>query len=213
MRKTDGNLLRRATQCPLGWYVRPRPMMMKQIIGRDSTQKSLDIYVVVPRRKPAIEQVINVYINRIRITNVEVITDGVIVCGEFDVKILYAACMPSQPVHAVGIRCVRFSTGIDIPGARCGMDANAGVRLEYADCDCYRYGRDYWYKYKDYHNHSYYGFWNKNRGKKGCGYHHKEKCTRRCNLSVGLEVTASVFADREIFVHGHGGLPPVKPKG
>jgi len=124
----------------------PKTLCVQQVLGEKSTQESIDIHVVVPRRKPAIEQIIDVFIKRLRITDVNVVPDKVIVRGDFEMKAIYVACLPRQPVHAVEVQHVRFSTFADIPGARRCMEADANVMVEFVDYDCDKHSRAHWYK-------------------------------------------------------------------
>lgn len=135
-------------KCVLG-VSGPSPMLVNQIIGVGETQKSLDIHLKVPRRKPAIEQIIDVFVKRPCITNVEVLTGKVIVRGYFEAKTMYVACLPSQPVHAVEARRIRFTAEVPICNARCGMDADASVFIEYVDYECDHHCRAYWHKQWD----------------------------------------------------------------
>nr|WP_092074112.1 DUF3794 domain-containing protein [Dendrosporobacter quercicolus]NSL47756.1 DUF3794 domain-containing protein [Dendrosporobacter quercicolus DSM 1736]SDM77845.1 protein of unknown function [Dendrosporobacter quercicolus] len=133
------------TKClpPLG----PQKVVMRQVIGECTKQKSIDVHMCVPRRKPGIEQIIDVFVKKVRISSVEIITDRVIVRGHFEVKAIYVACLPAQPVHAIEIRRVRFSVAVPIYGARRGMDAEANVFVEYVDYDCVDKWRLYKHKY------------------------------------------------------------------
>lgn len=124
----------------------PKPMVVNQIVGIGETQKSLDIHVRVPRRKPAIEQIVDVFIKRPCITHVEVLTGRVIVRGYFEAKTVYVACMPSQPVHGLEARHIRFTAEVPICDARCGMDADASVFVEYVDYECDHSCRAHWHK-------------------------------------------------------------------
>lgn len=192
----------------VSWYQPgPQTIVVHQVIGETEAQEAIDIHIRVPNRKPAIEQIINVYVNKVCITNIEVLTDTVIVCGHFDVKVLYVACLADQPVHAFEKRRVRFSVEACIRGAQCGMDTDASVAVEFIDydCDCHRYT-----KY-DSCNH---------KVPKKCGKvdsecclpskHEKKGCTRKCYVSVVLKVIVRVMADREIIVYPD---VPIKPKG
>lgn len=129
----------------------PQKIVMRQVIGERCKQKTIDLHMCVPRRKPGIEQIIDVFVKRVRITCVDLIHDKVVVRGHFEVKAIYVACLPSQPVHAIEMRRVRFTADVPIYGARRGMDADASVIVEYVDYDC----EDKWRLYKNnYHyNH------------------------------------------------------------
>ncbi|BBB92197.1 MAG TPA: DUF3794 domain-containing protein [Methylomusa anaerophila] len=203
-----------------GTYTGPQCMVVQQVVGEGETQKSLDICVIVPRRKPLIEQVIDVFVKRLRITCVDVVTDKVIIRGDFELKVLYTACKPAQPVHAMEVRSVRFTAGVDICGARCGMDADANVKVEFIDYDCEEYTRAQWYK-----NFGQCGDHSCCDAHDACGHHkHHEhpqtglcpsykkprKCARKCNVAVVLKITAKVLTNRQVMINP--GLP-YKPKG
>lgn len=164
-----------------------KPFMVHQIVGTGETQKSLDIHIRVPKPKPAIEQVVDVFIKRLQITCVNVLTDKVVVRGDFEAKALYVSCLPSQPVHAVSARCVRFTADVCIPGVRCGMDADATAVVEYVDYDCDKRTRAYWHK----------------NNQDSCEPEYcceKLNCTRKIDISVVLGICVKVFACREIVV-------------
>ncbi|WP_050807053.1 DUF3794 domain-containing protein [Acetonema longum] len=110
-------------------------MCFNQVVGRAEEQKTIDIHIFVPRHKPLIEQIVDVFIKRVTVTDVRVLCDEVIVRGCFEVKALYVACLPHQPVHAVEVRRVRFTIAVPISGARRGMDVDASVFVEYVDYD------------------------------------------------------------------------------
>ncbi|MEG6586736.1 DUF3794 domain-containing protein [Dendrosporobacter sp. 1207_IL3150] len=154
--------------------VGPQKIIMRQVVGQRSKQKSLDVHMCVPRRRPGIEQIIDVFVKKVRITSVDIITDKVIVRGHFEVKAIYVACLPKQPVHAIEMRRVRFTVDVPIYGARCGMDADASVDIEFVDYDCDDKTRLYKHKYdkkKDY-------------GHKDCDDdckpHHHDNCDDHC---------------------------------
>lgn len=196
----------------------PHPIVVQQIIGHRIDQKTIDIHVVVPRRKPAIEQVIDVFVRKLVVTEVQVLTNEVIVCGHFEVKAIYVACEPDQPVHAVEVRHMRFSSAVCIPGARCGMDADASVTVEFVDYDCDRRTRAYWHKWEDCDcPEEYYKKYPKNPCKKPpkkckpwpCNLH----CTRKFDVFVVLRIAVKVMCDREVLLQpGFPGFP-LKPKG
>lgn len=142
----------RPLYCTAGAGTGPKSIVVQQVLGEREVQKSLDIHVVVPRHKPAIEQIVDVFVKRLRITSVDVIPDKVIVRGHFEVKALYVACRPRQPVHAVEVWPVRFTAYADIRGVRRGSDADASVMVEFVDYDCEEHTHAHWYKRKG-HKH------------------------------------------------------------
>lgn len=147
MNDTDHRLMTTHKCAPPTW---PHAIVVNQVIGQQSEQEVFDIHVCIPRQKPSAEQIINVFVKKLRITHVHVITDKVIVRGKFEVKAIYVGCMPCQPVHAVEIEGVRFTIDLPIPGVRCGMEADASVIVEYVDYDdgCDQHVRDERYKTK-----------------------------------------------------------------
>ncbi len=205
-------------KCTLG--AETGTIIVRQIVGEKEKQKALDIHVVVPERKPAIEQIVDVFVKEVEVNSVDVITDKVIVRGEFEIKAIYVAALPDQPVHAVEIKHYKWTLDIDIPGARRGMDAEASVVVEFVDYDVEDHHRAY--KYKNFdpiecddeeddeddnhecHDHDH---------DDNCDdhhHHHKRNC-REFDVSVILKVTAKVMTDREVNI-GMGTLPTT-PKG
>lgn len=138
----------RPQYCTAGISAGPKSLVVQQVLGEQEVQKSIDVHVVVPRHKPAIEQIVDVFVKRLQINSVDVIHNKVIVRGKFEVKALYVACRPRQPVHAVEVWPIRFTAHADIPGARRGMDADAGVVVEFVDYDVDKHCRAYWHKKK-----------------------------------------------------------------
>ncbi|CUH95459.1 hypothetical protein P22_1530 [Propionispora sp. 2/2-37] len=135
-------------QCTLGTQAGPQTIIVRQVIAEKEEQKVLDIHVVVPERKPSIEQIVDVLVKDVEIDCVDVITDKVIVRGEFDVKGIYVAALPDQPVHAVEIRHFKWTQDLHMPGVRKGMDADASVIIEFVDYDLDEWTRAY--KHKNY---------------------------------------------------------------
>ena len=212
--------------CTLG--VQTGTIIVRQIIGEKEKQKALDIHVVVPERKPAIEQIVDVFVKEVEVNSVDVITDKVIVRGEFEIKAIYVAALPDQPVHAVEIKHYKWTLDIDIPGARRGMDAEASVVVEFVDYDVDDHHRAY--KYKNFdpidcddddddddddchdhdHDHGCHDHDHDDCDDHHHGHHHHRNC-REFGVSVILKVTAKVMTDREVNI-GTGTLP-TKPKG
>lgn len=211
----DKDLRATGDKCVLG--AQAGPIIVRQVIGEKMKQKVLDIHVVVPDRKPSIEQIVDVFVKDVCVTNVEVITDKVIVRGEFEIKAIYVACLPDQPVHAVEIKHYKWTQDIDLPGARRGMDADASVVVEFVDydiendenCDHHHHhhrSRAYQYKYGGKHH---------NDCDDECDEEEvageEEDCLREFDVSVVLKITAKVMADREVTL-GTGTMPTT-PKG
>ncbi|WP_371363502.1 hypothetical protein SRRS_43890 [Sporomusa rhizae] len=138
----------RPQYCTAGIGMGPKPIVVMQVLGEDQVQKSIDIHVVVPCHKPAIEQIVDVFVKKLQIISVDVIPNKVVVRGEFEVKALYVACRPRQPVHAVEVWPVRFTAHACIPGACRGMEAEANVMVEFVDYDVDIHTRAHWHKKK-----------------------------------------------------------------
>ena len=122
-------------------------IVVRQVLGEKEKQKVMDIHVCVPERKPAIEQIIDVFVKNLEVNAVDVIANKVIVRGEFEVKAIYVACLPDKPVHAVELKHCKWTADLDMPGARRGMDADANVVIEFVDYDVPAMTRAYKYKY------------------------------------------------------------------
>lgn len=224
-------------QCTLGTETGPQTIIVRQVIGAAEEQKVLDIHVVVPDRKPAIEQIVDVFVKDVEIDCVDVIHNKVIVRGEFEIKAIYVAYLPDQPVHAVEIKHFKWTQDIEIPGARRGMDADANVIVEFVDYDVDEHCRAYKYKYgdndncnnncKDHHHHH-------DDDDDDCDddchddcddsddddcddhdnghHHHHHRWTREFDVSVVLKIVAKVMADRQVQIGGNATMP-TQPKG
>lgn len=176
---------------------------VRQLVGEREKQRVLDITVKLPVDaygqpiKPPIEQIVDVFVKNLEITEVVEIPDKVIVRGEFELKTIYVACLPSQPVHAVE-KMIPFTIDIDLPGTRKGMDADADVVIEYIDYDLHDH---------DHHHHHHH---HHNDDNCGCG---PIKCPIEFSCSIVLKATAKVYADREIDLSQVSGTIPTSPKG
>lgn len=212
--------------CTLGQQAGPQTIVVRQVIGEAEKQKSLDIHVRVPDRKPEIEQIVDVFVKDVEINSIDVITNKVIVRGDFEIKAIYVACLPDQPVHAVELKNFKWTIDIPIPGARKGMDAEATVDVEYVDYDVDKHTRAY--KYKNYevdddmcdddddddcndnHNHQHHHHDDDDCGNNNNHHHHHHHCTRDFDVAVVLRVNAKVLADRQVMIGGpvpNGTLP------
>lgn len=206
-------------ECVMGAEIGPQTIVVRQVLGEAEQQKVLDIDVVLPAQKPAIEQIVDVFVKNLEINSVDVITDKVIVRGEFEVKAVYVASLPDLPVHAVEVKHYRWTQDIVVPGARRGMDADASVTVEFVDYDVECDTRAYKYKNfemddeecddqedtadtcddtcedtcEDHHHH----------------HHHHH--LRHFDVSVVLKIVAKVMTDREITINP--GTVPTTPKG
>ena len=227
--------------CPLG-ETGPQTIIVRQVIAEKEAQLVLDIHVVVPDPKPAIEQIVDVFVKNVEINCIDVITDKMIIRGEFEIKAVYVACLPDQPVHAVEIKHYRWTRDIPMDGVRRGMDGDASVSVEFVDYDVDECSRAYKYKYEDMtkddkcddspeddcdddedcecdDDHDHNCNQNCDDHKKHHKHHHHNKCTREFDVSVVLRFIGKVMTNREIQINGGMGstgttpVMPAKPKG
>lgn len=208
-------------ECTLGAETGPQTIVVRQVVAENEKQKSLDIHITVPDRKPAIEQIVDVFVKDVEINSVDVITDKVIVRGEFEVKAIYVAALPQQPVHAVELKHYRWTVDIDMPGARKGMDAEATVDVEYVDYDFDQdHHKHHHHRAKKYTNYDDDDNDCDDDDDNSCNHHHDDECDaededemqcREFDVSIVLRINAKVMADREVMLNA--GILPVKPKG
>jgi len=121
-----------ACQCP---EPGPETIEVEQVLGMDMAQRVLEFNMAVPDPKPDIEQVIDVYVKNLEITKVDIIPNRVIVRGDLEVKVMYVADLPKQPVHAFEKENIRWTRDIEIEGAVPNMKATADVVVEYVNYD------------------------------------------------------------------------------
>jgi len=103
----------------------PETIQVEQVLGADMKQRVVEFAMVVPDPKPDIEQIIDVYIKKLEITSINVIPDKVVVRGTLEVKVVYVADLPNQPLHAFEQEKVHWTRDIPIDGAQPGMKATA----------------------------------------------------------------------------------------
>jgi hypothetical protein len=216
--------------CPLGAATGPQTIVVRQVIAEGENQLALDIHVVVPDPKPAIEQIVDVFVKNVWISDIDVIIDKMIIRGEFEIKAVYVACLPNNPVHAVEIKHYRWTQYIDMVGARPWMDGDADVTIEFVDYDVDEYTRAYKYKYDnmnnddcddecdddhdhddecdDGHNHD-------DECDDGHHHHHHHHACREFDVSVVLKFVGKVMANREVQIGGTTTMAtmPTTPKG
>lgn len=117
----------------------PETIDIEQVLGAETSQRVVEFDIILPSDKPSIEQVIDVYVKDVCISDVDVIPDKVIIRGNLEVKLMYVADLPDEPVHAFEKKHVRFTRDIALFGAGPGMNATADVNVEYInyDFDCW----------------------------------------------------------------------------
>lgn len=113
----------------------PETIEVEQVLGAEMSQRVIELDIFVPAQKPDIEQVIDVYVKDLEITKVDVIPDKVVVRGELEVKVMYVADLPDQPVHAFEKQHIRWTRDITLEGAEPDMKATADATVEFVDFD------------------------------------------------------------------------------
>jgi hypothetical protein len=113
----------------------PEKIEVEQVLGAKMAQKVVEFDMIVPEQKPRIEQVIDVYVKNVECASIDVIRDKVIIRGHLEVKVMYVADLPNQPVHAFERDHIRFTRDIEIEGAEPEMKATADIQIEYVDYD------------------------------------------------------------------------------
>ncbi|HWR45008.1 SPOCS domain-containing protein [Sporomusa sp.] len=113
----------------------PETIEVEQVLGAEMAQRVVELDMIVPAQKPDIEQVLDVYVKELEITKIDVIRDKVIVRGELEVKVMYVADLPNQPVHAFEKQHIRWTRDIVVDGAEPDMKATSDVVVEFVDYD------------------------------------------------------------------------------
>jgi hypothetical protein len=209
----DKDIRQAGYPCPLGAETGPQTIVVRQVIAEGENQLALDIPIAVPDPKPSIEQIVDVFVKDVEINSINVITDKIIVSGEFEIKAVYVADAPNNPVHAIEIKHFRWTQYVDLVGARRWMDGDASVSIEFVDYDVDEYTRAYKYKYEDMPDDEC-----DSTPDDDCAddhHHHHHHACRDLHVSVVLKIAAKVIANREIQIGGIGTVPtmPTTPKG
>lgn len=136
---TPSKLLRQEMQDCYCFEPGMEKIQVEQVLGADMAQRVVEFDMDVPDPQPPIEQVIDVYVKDICIRSIDVIPDKVIVRGELEVKVMYVADLPNQPVRAFERKHVRWTRDISIPGAQKNDTATADVQIEFVDYDFHRH--------------------------------------------------------------------------
>lgn len=212
----DKDMRQVGNMCTLGAETGPQTIVVRQVVAEAESQLVLDIHVVVPDTKPAIEQIVDVFVKDVEINSIDVITDKIIVRGEFEIKAVYVADLPDNPVHAIEIKHYRWTRDIVMPGARRGMDGDSSVVIEFVDYDVDEYTRAYKYKYEDMSNDDDECDTSPDDCCDDDHDHHHHHCHHMCrefDVSVVLKFVGKVMTNREIQLGGTTATMPTTPKG
>ncbi len=117
----------------------PETIEIEQVLGAEMSQRVVELDMFVPAGEPDIQQVIDVYVKDLEIKKIDVIRDKVIVRGDLEVKVMYVADLPDEPVHAYEKKHIRWTRDIEVDGAEPDMKATADVAVEFVDYDFHRH--------------------------------------------------------------------------
>lgn len=110
-------------------------IQVEQVLGANMMQRVVEADMTVPDPKPDIEQIIDVFVKNLEIINIAVIPNKVVVRGDLEIKVMYVAALPDQPVHAFELPHVRWTRDIPVDGAMPDMKATADAMVEYINFD------------------------------------------------------------------------------
>lgn len=117
----------------------PETIEVEQVLGAEMSQRVVELDMFVPAGEPDIQQIIDVYVKDLEIKKIDVIRDKVIVRGDLEVKVMYVADLPDEPVHAYEKKHIRWTRDIEVDGAEPDMKASADVVVEFVDYDFHRH--------------------------------------------------------------------------
>lgn len=106
-------------------------LKIDQTIGKDQIQALVEGEILLPDNKPQINKILTID-GDIRVTEVRVLQDKVLVSGDIDLKVLYSADDEKQPVHSIKAT-TDFEEEIEIEGVTEGMTANIRAHIEHID--------------------------------------------------------------------------------
>lgn len=103
-------------------------LRVNQVVSENTVQTVVRGIVTVPDPKPDVEKVLSTD-KSVKVRNVEILPDKVVVEGTLSVQIVYVAFEPAQSVHHMHGQ-IDFTTFVDVPGALPGMTADVDVIVE-----------------------------------------------------------------------------------
>ncbi len=108
-------------------------LRVNQLISENTTQTVVRGIITVPDPKPDVEKVLSTD-KSVKVRNVEIVPDKVIVEGTLTLQIVYVAFEPAQSVHSMH-GSINFTAFVDLPGALPGMDVDVDVTVEDVSVD------------------------------------------------------------------------------
>ncbi|MFZ5646203.1 MAG: SPOCS domain-containing protein [Bacillota bacterium] len=103
-------------------------LRVNQVISENTTQTVVRGTVTVPDPKPDVEKILSTD-KSVKVKNVQIVPDKVIVNGTLTLQIVYVAFEPAQSVHHMHQQ-INFTTFVDVPGALPGMKVDVDVTVE-----------------------------------------------------------------------------------
>lgn len=101
---------------------------VKQVVAEKTRQEVVRGKINVEEGKPDVSEVVSVY-KTVKVDNVSVLKDKVIVDGTLTLQVIYVADDPAQPVHHTQGE-LPFTTYVEVPGAEPGMNVKVDVEIE-----------------------------------------------------------------------------------
>ncbi len=115
-------------------------LRVNQSVSENSAQTVVRGTITVPDPKPDVEQVLSTE-KKVKVRNVRIVPDKVIVEGTLNMQIIYVAFKPKQSVHSMH-GSIDFTTFVDLPDALPGMTVDTDIKVEdisfNPDPDCAR---------------------------------------------------------------------------
>ncbi|MDH7576562.1 MAG: DUF3794 domain-containing protein [Bacillota bacterium] len=102
-------------------------LKVEHVVGEKTVQVVVKEEFTIPEPKPDIQKVISID-KTVKVTDVQVIQDKVIIDGQLNLQIVYVAALPEQPVHHTHAK-LEFTQFAEIPGAEPGMTARVSVKV------------------------------------------------------------------------------------
>ncbi|MCL6478010.1 MAG: DUF3794 domain-containing protein [Peptococcaceae bacterium] len=103
-------------------------LRVNQLVSDKTTQTVVRGFVTVPDQKPDVEKVLSID-KSVKVRNVEIVPDKVIVEGTLTLQIVYVALDPAQSVHHMHGQ-INFTTFVETPGALPGMTVDVDITVE-----------------------------------------------------------------------------------
>ncbi|HAP94039.1 MAG TPA: peptidoglycan-binding protein [Desulfotomaculum sp.] len=103
-------------------------LRVHQVVSENTQQVVVRGKVTVPDAKPDVDKILSTD-KTAKIKKLEIVPDKVIVEGTLTLQIVYIAFEPAQAVHHMHVQ-LPFTTFVDVPGARPGMEVQGKVAVE-----------------------------------------------------------------------------------